>query len=280
MTSYQIANGDSGKCEACKKEVQDSELRIGVTVSYEGKDGATVWRHLACTTKNDTGIKELVSKDDHCSDGVLKGWDALKSDEQATATEALEKIKKSRAKKAAKASGDSKEKKEKGTKRKKSEPKEKKEKKEKKERKPKKKKDPNAPKRGRNAYLLFTMDKRPEVKAANPEAQPKDLLKLLAAEWAKLTAAEKVPYTEKQKEEKERYETELAAYKATKGDDDEDDDDEKPKKKKAKKTKKKKEDDDEGDKDDGDDKDADGDDDDGGSKDTGTGGGDDGDGDD
>ena len=43
-------------------------------------------------------------------------------------------------------------------------------------------------KRPRNAYLLFTMEKREEVKTANPEALAKDILKLLGVEWGKLTA--------------------------------------------------------------------------------------------
>ena len=42
-------------------------------------------------------------------------------------------------------------------------------------------------KRPRNAYLLFTIDHRQSVKEKNPEAQAKDILKLLGAEWAQFT---------------------------------------------------------------------------------------------
>ena len=66
-------------------------------------------------------------------------------------------------------------------------------------------------KRPRNAYLLFTIDKREEVKIANPEAQAKDILKLLGVEWGKLTAEEKGPYVEKARAEKQTYDDAIAA---------------------------------------------------------------------
>ena len=54
----------------------------------------------------------------------------------------------------------------------------------KKEKKPKK--DPNKPKRGKNPFMLYSSAKRAEVKAANPDAKPTDIAKMLGATWADL----------------------------------------------------------------------------------------------
>ena len=66
-------------------------------------------------------------------------------------------------------------------------------------------------KRPRNAYLLFTLDKREEVKTDNPDAPAKLILKLLGEEWNKLSSEQKVPYTDKAKAEKQVYDDAIAA---------------------------------------------------------------------
>ena len=48
----------------------------------------------------------------------------------------------------------------------------------------KSKKDPNAPKRPLSAFMYFSKDQRPAVKAANPDATFGELGKLLAEKWS------------------------------------------------------------------------------------------------
>lgn len=43
-------------------------------------------------------------------------------------------------------------------------------------------------KRPRSEYIAFGMIVRPDVKAANPEAKPTELIRLIAAEWQKFKA--------------------------------------------------------------------------------------------
>ncbi|CAF0768593.1 unnamed protein product [Rotaria sp. Silwood1] len=72
----------------------------------------------------------------------------------------------------------------------------------------KKSKDPKAPKRYRSAYILFSIEKRNQVKNENPGLSPKEILSELGALWKsadpqtkeyfqKLSDAEKVEYGEK-----------------------------------------------------------------------------------
>jgi len=80
----------------------------------------------------------------------------------------------------------------------------------------KKKKDPNAPKRAMSAYLLYTQEQRPFVKADMEKSGEKvkvtEIMKALAAKWKALTEREKEPYEKKAKAEKERYEIEMKSY--------------------------------------------------------------------
>eukprot|EP00954_Amorphochlora_amoebiformis_P008945 695293-Amorphochlora_amoeboformis.AAC.1 len=69
------------------------------------------------------------------------------------------------------------------------------------------------PKRAKSAYLFFTQDKRAEVVEQNPEAKPKDIMKILGGKWKGLSSEDKGPYEEKQKEDKKRYKTEMEAFK-------------------------------------------------------------------
>ena len=80
----------------------------------------------------------------------------------------------------------------------------------------KKKKDKNQPKRAMSAFLLFCGDKRPKLREKNPTASVGDLAKLLGAEWKTLNAAQKAPYDEKAKKEKDRYKAQMEAYKKPK----------------------------------------------------------------
>ncbi|KAL1282153.1 hypothetical protein QQF64_000956 [Cirrhinus molitorella] len=111
----------------------------------------------------------------------------------------------------------------------------------------KKKKDPNAPKRPPSAFFVFCSDHRPKVKNDNPGISIGDIAKKLGEMWSKLSPKEKSPYEQKAMKLKEKYEKDVAAYRAKGGkadggkkggpgrptgkkaeadDDDEDDDDE------------------------------------------------------
>jgi len=77
----------------------------------------------------------------------------------------------------------------------------------------KKGKDPNAPKRGSNAYMFYANTNRSKVKEANKEASNSGLLKILGESWKKLTPEEKKPYEDMAAKDKERYQKEMEAYK-------------------------------------------------------------------
>ncbi len=55
-------------------------------------------------------------------------------------------------------------------------------------------------KRTPSSYILFSMEKRPEVKAANPQASFGDLNRQLGQMWRSLGEAEKSVYTKKAEE--------------------------------------------------------------------------------
>ena len=76
----------------------------------------------------------------------------------------------------------------------------------------KKKKDPNAPKRGRSAYIFYGSSVRPGIKAANPEMPVTAIMKEIGQMWAKVTDADKVEFNKLAAADKERYNTEMLAY--------------------------------------------------------------------
>uniref|UniRef100_A0A3B4FZX6 High mobility group box 2a n=1 Tax=Pundamilia nyererei TaxID=303518 RepID=A0A3B4FZX6_9CICH len=97
----------------------------------------------------------------------------------------------------------------------------------------KKKKDPNAPKKPPSAFFIFTSEHREKIKADNPGISITDIAKKSGEMWKKMSTTDKAPYKAKYAKLKEKYEMEVAAYRA-KGaknvepadDDDEDEDDE------------------------------------------------------
>ena len=74
------------------------------------------------------------------------------------------------------------------------------------------KKDPAAPKRPLSAYMFFSQDWRERVKAENPDAGFGDVGHLLGTKWKEMNEDEKKPYIEMANKDKERAETEKAAY--------------------------------------------------------------------
>lgn len=65
----------------------------------------------------------------------------------------------------------------------------------------------------RSAFMFYSLENRPEVKAANPDFGVGKLAKALASTWAEKTPEEKQPYDVMAQKDKDRYETELKSFK-------------------------------------------------------------------
>jgi len=78
----------------------------------------------------------------------------------------------------------------------------------------KRKKDPNAPKRPPSAFFVFCSDHRPRIKGEHPGIGIGDIAKKLGELWGKQSPKDKVPYEQKAGKLKEKYEKEVAAYRA------------------------------------------------------------------
>lgn len=76
------------------------------------------------------------------------------------------------------------------------------------------KKDPNAPKRNMSAYFLYSMFARSQVKNDNPEATFGGIARLISAQFKALPEKENKKWQKKAVEDKERYQTQMAAYNA------------------------------------------------------------------
>ncbi|KAG8525989.1 Non-histone chromosomal protein 6 [Bacidia gigantensis] len=76
----------------------------------------------------------------------------------------------------------------------------------------KKKKDPNAPKRGLSAYMFFANENRDSVREENPGISFGQVGKVLGERWKALSDKQRVPYEDKAKADKARYENEKASY--------------------------------------------------------------------
>ncbi|XP_052590162.1 high mobility group protein B1-like [Peromyscus californicus insignis] len=80
---------------------------------------------------------------------------------------------------------------------------------------PKKKfKDPNAPKRPPSAFFLFCSEYRPKIKGEHPGLSIGDVAKKPGEMWNNTAADDKQPCEEKAAEPKEKYEKDIAAYRA------------------------------------------------------------------
>mmetsp|Transcript_3036 Transcript_3036/g.3207 ORF Transcript_3036/g.3207 Transcript_3036/m.3207 type:complete len:87 (-) Transcript_3036:398-658(-) len=67
----------------------------------------------------------------------------------------------------------------------------------------------DGPKKAPSAYIIFCSDKRPEVRANNPEATFGELGKLLGKIWADMSEADKEMYRTRQAEMKAEIENKL-----------------------------------------------------------------------
>ncbi|CAG9463875.1 unnamed protein product [Pedinophyceae sp. YPF-701] len=80
-----------------------------------------------------------------------------------------------------------------------------------------KRKDPNAPKRARSAYVIFSAERRPSVKQAHPDWKLPEVSRELARLWKECAGDDRKPYEEQAAKDRERYEAEMKAYKAARG---------------------------------------------------------------
>ncbi|KAM9781231.1 high mobility group protein B1a [Syngnathus typhle] len=78
----------------------------------------------------------------------------------------------------------------------------------------KKFKDPNAPKRPPSAFFIFCAEYRPKVKGETPGLTIGDVAKKLGEMWNGTSAENKQPFEKKAAKLKEKYEKDVAAYRA------------------------------------------------------------------
>ena len=76
----------------------------------------------------------------------------------------------------------------------------------------KKVKDPNAPKKGISAFMLFSNEHRNKVKTENPSLSFGEIGRKVGEAWKALTDKQKQPYIKKAEQDKKRYESEMASY--------------------------------------------------------------------
>ncbi len=79
-------------------------------------------------------------------------------------------------------------------------------------RKKKKSKDPNAPKRARGSFVLFTNDIRPKIMKEFPETKFTELGTIMGERWRALDPKEKQKYEEMANEDKIRFKKEMMEY--------------------------------------------------------------------
>jgi len=81
----------------------------------------------------------------------------------------------------------------------------------------KKKRDPDAPKRSPSAFFVFCSEQRPKIKEQYPSCTIGDIAKKLGELWAAQSPKDKAPYVAKAAKLKEKYEKDMAAYRARGG---------------------------------------------------------------
>lgn len=79
----------------------------------------------------------------------------------------------------------------------------------------KKVKDPNAPKKGMSAFMLFSNDQRNKIKTDNPELSFGEIGRKVGEAWKALNDKQKQVYVKKSEDDKKRYESDMETYTAT-----------------------------------------------------------------
>jgi len=80
----------------------------------------------------------------------------------------------------------------------------------------KEKKDPDAPKRNKSAFIIYSNATRPHVKATNPEEKFGEIAQIMSKNYKALTPEERAYWDEKAAADKGRYQKENAEYMAKK----------------------------------------------------------------
>merc|ERR1719281_933678 len=96
--------------------------------------------------------------------------------------------------------------------------------KKKKGKKEKKEKDPNKPKKPMTPYMAWLKDNRAELSKDPSVVKVTDVMKIAGEKWKVVDAATKAKYEKLAADAKEKYDKEIAEYKASKAGDDDDDD--------------------------------------------------------
>ncbi|KAL1776487.1 high mobility group protein B1 [Sigmodon hispidus] len=78
----------------------------------------------------------------------------------------------------------------------------------------KKFKDPNAPKRPPSAFFFFCSEYHPKIKGEHPGLSIGDVAKKLGEMWNNTAVDDKQPYEKNAAKLKEKYEKDIAAYRA------------------------------------------------------------------
>lgn len=81
----------------------------------------------------------------------------------------------------------------------------------------KKEKDPNAPKRGSSAYILYSNSRREALKKEQPSLDHKQIISTLSKEWNGLSESAKAPHVKQAEADKARYNKEKEIYKKKQG---------------------------------------------------------------
>lgn len=76
--------------------------------------------------------------------------------------------------------------------------------------------DEHAPKRPQSSYFLYSNHRRKQLKTENPEKKITEISKMIAAEWSKMSDADKKPYEKDAQELKVKYDRDVQEYKGTK----------------------------------------------------------------
>ena len=95
------------------------------------------------------------------------------------------------------------------------------------------KKDPNAPKRGMSAFMLWSNHMRPKIKAESPDLKLTEISKVLGEKWKEVGEETKKEWQVKADTDKARYLEEMKTYVAPDADSDDEDVGKSKKKRKA-----------------------------------------------
>eukprot|EP00005_Dracoamoeba_jomungandri_P000570 CAMPEP_0174253580 /NCGR_PEP_ID=MMETSP0439-20130205/2947_1 /TAXON_ID=0 /ORGANISM="Stereomyxa ramosa, Strain Chinc5" /LENGTH=170 /DNA_ID=CAMNT_0015334681 /DNA_START=42 /DNA_END=554 /DNA_ORIENTATION=- len=74
------------------------------------------------------------------------------------------------------------------------------------------KKDPNAPKKGKSAYIFFSIAIRPSVVKKYPKLQQKEIMSKIGEKWRALPKKDKAKYEKLAAKDKARYDREMKRY--------------------------------------------------------------------